>query len=267
MSSVLTQNNSLVKFSTPVLVSSGGARSQSSNDENASSNFIPCKRTKVDKTKHIWRWIEEMSTGGGTIEEILNTIIVPRKHKLEQKGQLWVQTALSVPATRSEVVALLDELEKRLVTQQANETGICPVREELYSQCFDELIRQITVNFKKRGLLLACVRDQIMMTINSYRNLYESSIAYGIRKAMQSDRVKLDLKQKIAVLEHECNTLSNEVDELRNRIETTRKNEESKREENNQKHHQEVEKLRNDNNQIKEQLEEFLSGQAKRRKK
>ena len=25
---------------------------------------------------------------------------------------------------------------------QARETGICPVREELYSQCFDELIRQ-----------------------------------------------------------------------------------------------------------------------------
>lgn len=26
---------------------------------------------------------------------------------------------------------------------QARETGICPVREELYAQCFDELIRQV----------------------------------------------------------------------------------------------------------------------------
>jgi dynein light intermediate chain len=44
-----------------------------------------------------------------------------------------------------------DELHKRLKTRQANETGICPVREELYTQCFDELIRQVIISFKKRG--------------------------------------------------------------------------------------------------------------------
>jgi hypothetical protein len=39
--------------------------------------------------------------------------------------------------------------------------GICPVREELYSQCFDELIRQITINCAERGLLLLRVRDEV----------------------------------------------------------------------------------------------------------
>jgi dynein light intermediate chain len=36
---------------------------------------------------------------------------------------------------------LQDELEKKLQERQARETGIDPVREELYAQCFDELIR------------------------------------------------------------------------------------------------------------------------------
>ena len=42
----------------------------------------------------------------------------------------------------------------RLQQRQARETGICPVRRELYSQTFDELIRQITIECAERGLLL-----------------------------------------------------------------------------------------------------------------
>ena len=42
----------------------------------------------------------------------------------------------------------------KLQQRQARETGICPVRRELYSQCFDELIRQVTINCAERGLLL-----------------------------------------------------------------------------------------------------------------
>jgi hypothetical protein len=52
---------------------------------------------------------------------------------------------------------------------QARETGICPVREELYAQCFDELIRQVTINCAERGLLLLRVRDETRMTIAAYQ--------------------------------------------------------------------------------------------------
>ena len=37
----------------------------------------------------------------------------------------------------------------------------------------------------ERGLLLVRVRDEIQMTIHAYQTLYESSIAFGIRKALQ----------------------------------------------------------------------------------
>ena len=43
---------------------------------------------------------------GQTIEEILNSIIPPREYHLESQGQVWIQTAISVPATQNEVAQL-----------------------------------------------------------------------------------------------------------------------------------------------------------------
>ena len=57
----------------------------------------------------------------------------------------------------------------------------------------DELIRQLTINCAERGLLLLRVRDEIRMTIAAYQTLYESSIAFGMRKALQSEQEKVDI--------------------------------------------------------------------------
>jgi len=65
------------------------------------------------------------------------------------------------------------------------------VRRELYAQCFDEVIRQCTINCVERGLLLLRVRDELRMTLHSYQTLYESSIAFGIRKALQAEQVMI----------------------------------------------------------------------------
>lgn len=64
----------------------------------------------------------------------------------------------------------------------------------------DELIRQVTVNCAERGLLLLQVRDEICMTIAAYHTLYESSIAFGMRKALQGEHGKLDLENKVDCL-------------------------------------------------------------------
>jgi dynein light intermediate chain len=44
----------------------------------------------------------------------------------------------STPATRLDVINLQEQLDRQLQIRQARETGICSVREELYSQCFGE---------------------------------------------------------------------------------------------------------------------------------
>jgi len=145
-------------------------------------------------------------------------------------GQLWVQYVSPSPATRLDVVNLQDELDKKLQERQARETGICPIREELYSQAFDEIIRQVTINCAERGFLLVRVRDEIKMTIQAYQTLYESSIAYGMRKALQAEQNKAEMLIKIQNLEDECADLEDEVEELKRRITRTLKEEKSEKE-------------------------------------
>lgn len=102
----------------------------------------------------------------------------------------------------------------RLQQRQARETGICPVRRELFSQCFgasvlsfvrpissssfsDELIRQVAINCAERGLLLLRVRDELQMTLRAYQTLYESSVAFGMRKALMAEQGKSELERKV----------------------------------------------------------------------
>ena len=139
---------SLVKYDSPTLINT----TVNSNNGKDSSN----KSNTVTAT-----------------EDILNSILPPREWT--EDGQLWVQYVSSVPSTRHDVVNLETSLDKELSILKARETGICPIREQLYSQCFDELIRQITINCAERGLLLLRIRDEIRMTISSYQSLYESS--------------------------------------------------------------------------------------------
>ena len=133
-------------------------------------------------------------------------------------GQLWVQYVSPSPATRLDVVNLQDELDKKLQERQARETGICPIREELYSQAFDEIIREVTINCAERGFLLVRVRDEIKMTIQAYQTLYESSIAYGMRKALQAEQSKAEMMIKIQNIEEDCAALEDEIEQLKRRI-------------------------------------------------
>lgn len=88
-------------------------------------------------------------------------------------GNHYTQYVSHKPAEREDILNLTKELDKKLTERQARDNGICPVREELFSQCFDEIIRQVTINFPERGLLLHRVRDEIRMTIAAYQTLYQ----------------------------------------------------------------------------------------------
>ena len=111
-------------------------------------------------------------------------------------------------------VNLQDQLDANIQKTQARETGICPFREELFAQCFDELIRQITINCAERGFLLVRVRDEIKMTISAYQTLYESSIAYGMRKALMAEQGKNEMQQNITDLENACKEHDQEIKDL-----------------------------------------------------
>ena len=137
------------------------------------------------------------------ISETLNSMFPPKQW--EENGHKFIQYVSPKSATREKSRDLFKALDMKLKERRAKEKGICPVREELYSQCFDEIIRQVTIDNAERGLLLLKVRDEIKMSIASYKILYESDILYGIRKQQQAEDAReksrdlfkaLDLKLK-----------------------------------------------------------------------
>jgi len=78
---------------------------------------------------------------------------------------MWVQYVSSTPATRLDVVNLQEHLDRKLQQRQARETGICPVREELYAQTFDELIRQVEGMGLKGNDGMLCLCHLLMITL------------------------------------------------------------------------------------------------------
>jgi dynein light intermediate chain, axonemal len=231
-------SGSLVKYNTPITVNLSG-------------------KNKAKKQK------EEKKAAPTTTqtEDILNSILPPREWT--EDGQLWVQYVSSTPATRLDVVTLQQHLDHQLQARQARETGVCPVREELYAQCFDELIRQITINCAERGLLLLRVRDEARMTITAYETLYESSIAYGIRKALMAEQKRSDLNAELMQLAVERKDLQNQADELRKNISDTQQAASDKREAEEKQHNEDVERIQRTNDQLKTSLENLLSAPKK----
>eukprot|EP00798_Chlamydomonas_sp_ICE-L_P020226 gene20226-26979_t len=230
---------SLVKYDNPVLVSSS---------KGGKGKGGPGKKGPLPPV--------DQKPGLTQTEDILNSILPPREWT--EEGQLWVQYVSSTPATRLDVINLQEKLDQQLQQRQARETGICPVREELYSQCFDELIREVTINCAERGLLLLRVRDEMRMTIAAYQTLYESAVAFGMRKALQTEQGKNEMETKIQTLEGDVKDLERQVQEWKLKCEAIEKRENERREGEGKKHKEEVTYLENYAKQLKQQLEQFL---------
>uniref|UniRef100_A0A8C6VVW8 Axonemal dynein light intermediate polypeptide 1 n=1 Tax=Nothobranchius furzeri TaxID=105023 RepID=A0A8C6VVW8_NOTFU len=117
--------------------------------------------------------------------------------KWDNGNQLWVQQVSRAPSGRADVQQLVKLLDTKLQQRQAKPTGICPLRRELYSQCFDEVIRQVDNNCAVRALLLAEVRYEMNRIIAIYKVQYEDGLAFGIRKALQAEDEENDMEQRV----------------------------------------------------------------------
>ncbi|XP_061573260.1 axonemal dynein light intermediate polypeptide 1 [Cololabis saira] len=190
-------------------------------------------------------------------QELLDFIFPPRQWK--RGNELWMQKVSSAPCTRAEVKSLGELLELKLQEKQGKGMGICPIRRELYSQCFDELIRQVTVTCGERGLLLLQVRDEIQMTIGTYQTLYESGIAFGLRQALLAEQGKEDMIKRISDLEDEKQDLIKQLNEQKALCDAIEKREAEKRRMVEKKYNHDYESLNKSHQQLKAQLEGVIT--------
>ncbi|CAH1399636.1 unnamed protein product [Nezara viridula] len=124
-----------------------------------------------------------LETKCGELREVLNCIRPPRAWC--EDGVYWRQDVSDEPTTRPEVLALAEALDEAIIQSNARETGLCELREVIYADIFDELIRQVAINCIERGLLLLRIRNEAEDSIISFRRLYSSSLAYGVRKTLE----------------------------------------------------------------------------------
>lgn len=61
---------------------------------------------------------------------------------------------------------------------------------------------------------LCRVRDEIRMTIAAYQTLYESSVAFGMRKSLMSEQGKADLEQANVAMDQEKQALEQQAREI-----------------------------------------------------
>lgn len=121
----------------------------------------------------------------------------------------------------------------------------------LYICSLDEIIRQVTINCAERGLLLLRMRDEARMTMDAYQSLYCSSIAFGMRKALQAEQGKADLEAEIVSLKEAKKDLEKQVMELRMKSEQVERRANEMREAEDKKHTEEITFLKKTNQQLK----------------
>ncbi|XP_047494455.1 33 kDa inner dynein arm light chain, axonemal-like [Penaeus chinensis] len=155
---------------------------------------------------------EEEMTDRERGEKIIDILIPPSEW--EEDGERWIQRVSRAPPSRTAVIQLWEQLDLKIREQQARTRGICAIRGALYRECFDELIRQVTLDCPERGLLLSRVRDEANMTIAAFQCLFESASEFGATKAIQSESGKWELEGELRELEERVAGLEAEVRRL-----------------------------------------------------
>ena len=141
----------------------------------------------------------------------------------------------------------------------AKESGICPIREELYNECFEEIIRQVTINCLQRGDLLNTIKLEMNYEINYYRQLYESLIAFSLRKVLQEKKKKIMLENKRDKINKEIEELQKEINEKKEMLRQRMEEENTKEEQAKKDHVQAMKVLKDDNESKSNKAVEILT--------
>ena len=192
-----------------------------------------------------------------SLKNFLDAILPPKK--VHEGGLIFYHFVSCNSAIVNDILKLHKNLKNQMKIRGAKESGVCPIREELYNECFEEIIRQVTINCLQRGDLLNRIKLEMNYEINYYRQLYESLIAFSLRKVLQEKKKEIMLENKKEKLKKEIADLENEINE-KNKLLQQKMEEENAKEAQAMKDHIEAMKvLKLDNETKSSQAVEILT--------
>ncbi|CAF0867561.1 unnamed protein product [Rotaria sordida] len=186
-----------------------------------------------------------------------------RKTKLtlgRQDDEIFIPS--TNPSTQDDIRQLEERFHVQLYKELALENGLCPKRRQIYDDLFDELIRITKIHGFERGYLLERIKNEYQQWMNTYEELYSSSMAYSIRQYLYKMEEKKNLELTIDNLENDCKQLRDELEKESIKFQNLTE----QLDENNQKQDKELRILRNNvqflqstNIKIKNDLENTLN--------
>ena len=192
-----------------------------------------------------------------SLKNFLDSILPPKK--IIENDLIFYRFVSCDSAIVNDVIKLSHNLDNQLKIRGAKEKGICPIREELYFECFEELIREVTIVCMQRGDLLNRLKLEMNYTLNYYRKLYESLIASTIRRQLIEKKKIIKLQNKYKSLEDEINDLENEINEKEQLFLKREKEENEKEEQANIDHNEAMKVLKFDNDNKTNQAVKILT--------
>jgi dynein light intermediate chain len=133
-----------------------------------------------------------------------------------QDDELFVPS--TIPSTQDDMKQLEERFDMMLYKELALEGGLCPKRRRIYDDLFNELIRITKVHCTERGLLLERIRNEHTQWMNTYEELYSSSMGYSMRQYLYKMEEKKNFESSIETLENDCQQLRDELAKEENKF-------------------------------------------------
>ena len=111
--------------------------------------------------------------------------------------------------------------------------------------------------------MLVRVRDELRMVVSTFNRLYESAIAYGMRKALQADQRKSDMINKIKELDQTCLDLEKEIESLNIQTENMVKKDEDDKRKDEKVHFDKVQSYKDNLLKSKKNIDDLLDVPSK----
>ena len=212
---------SLVQRSPPLLMGDGkGSPDGPGNPQRRQQQ----QQQQQQLSSSIRKVVEDRLPSSSEVVEVLHTLLPPITLQ-DARGRVWKQYCATPVSNRSDVYQLQDTLDAELIERQARPYGICPVRELLYSQSFDELLRQVALESPERGLMLLRVRDQLRMSIACYQTLFHNSTNFGTKRAVMGEKTLLPYQNTVQKLTEKKLNLQAQVYDLKDKLKVVEEHE------------------------------------------
>jgi len=194
---------------------------------------------------------------GDRVASILMSML-PNREWVEEGPEggkmVWSQTVSRRMGSREDLLKLKERLQQQMETLQARPQGICPVREQLTSELFDELIRQITIECPERGLVLLRLRDELRMRLAAYLEVRRGGATFGTGRQEKAHTATRETQARLDELEADVESKRMVVRQMQMRLEQARDQAEVARAGRSQFHASSMEQLRKQ----RKMLENFI---------